>query len=988
MEFKRLLGLRSLAWAALFGASALGCSNRDITVQLQSLSKSDEMSFVCRGFDATGRPEGFPMSECLHATLGRTRNLLALITQPSTGEVAVVNVPPNPREPVRGEGVIDLDPATPGPGFLRVGAAPVDIVTTPNGEASFVSSADEGRPGLYALPTSCLSAPRPDQSIRDLTTWAACRLDSAPGSMELVFQEGTEDTACESKAPDSNASEDRECPASLQDPKGRWKLFVALPDAGSVVVVDAQRLLDREPGSFDECPIDRTYALAVDLPLEPISQRSDGESACISPVPTPPPPASFAPRPADLVLADDDVLYVADEGAPVVHRLDVSRACSATEMPPLLPVSHDNPARTVTTSKVSVSPLTPSGKRFLYAVDQEDVPSSSVMVFDVSPNSTDRTPLLRDGSAEIPGDSPDRLRFNAAVRDVQFIQREAPIPRSGMGSALAGLACNPSPDMDLPGTEYQSRIGVGSSPQDLRGVFAFVLLSNGVLSVVDVEDFDAPCRRPMTINRDANPDFRGCQSDSPQPSNLEEFRRSNGDPSVTNELSCRMVVPHRERSAFYGMNTSRGGVHGPSLRSFPQLTVPEGDLGTPFASRPKLLGVDFEGVKQGDDPVPPVPAEVYVGLNLFRRGSGSSSTELVVDPAVADRYSVTLPFIEPRAYTTDTQQLTYEGAVASGLTNAILSVDEDTLSVIDPANGGFCGLGVNDIELMRELGARRFELSGEALETFARTHADTFWITGEVPEEDDPYWRTGPACDRAACLSAYDEFDEDEPNLARRFQILDANDERMTLSGPGAELAACCFPPGAAYEIRATRQWLLSGSATGVRHDVIASPRTLPSGEQVFECVRDCDPSKRWNDPRVFEIACGSEDEPCNAALGVASSTPGEDPCQLDPAGNASGGFAVTLDEPAASCIHATPTARFAVYRGASGSRRGMTFSWDVSAAYQPLGIDLRAASTSVSPSVVRPLPSLDWLAILDSAALGLALVDVNGFRLLSPTIN
>ena len=125
--------------------------------------------------------------------------LYALVTQTSTGEVAVINVPYDMDNRDDDEGVVDVDPSSPGYGFLRVGAQPIDIVSMPAGQASFVASAEPGRMGIYGLPTSCVDEPLPDEPPRDLTTWPACRLPVAPGGLALI------QGACDDSVPDEAA---------------------------------------------------------------------------------------------------------------------------------------------------------------------------------------------------------------------------------------------------------------------------------------------------------------------------------------------------------------------------------------------------------------------------------------------------------------------------------------------------------------------------------------------------------------------------------------------------------------------------------------------------------------------------------------------------------------------------------------------------------------------------------------------------------------
>lgn len=988
---------------ALLGALLVGCQEEDLIVQLKSLANSGDVSYVCRTY-----PEGVgvPLSECHPASIsGGGRELFGLVTQESTGEVAVINVPLDPREPNVREGVVDLDPSAPGSGFLRVGARPGDIVSSPGGQASFVAVAEPGKPGLFALPTSCLEAPGVGETLRDLTSWPACALPRAPGNLEMVVDpagaDGTVFESCDrslgSQVTEPASAQRRECAANLTaegGAPGRRKLLVALPDAGSIAVIDAQWLLDREPGTFEPCRIEAEVPLRVELPSTPIEQQVPEDlrpAPGCSPSVAPSVPAElvFAARPSAFSLADG-VLYIADDGAPVIHRLDVRSPCTARETPPLLPRSFSKPARVVTTSEIAVSPLTPGGRRFVYAVDFDDQPLSSLMVFDVSPDSTDRTPLVRPGASYLPSETPDRLRFPGAIQDVTFVQRERPVLNQETGSAIRGTSCNPNPIDGALGTEYQQQLAqysVGGLAEDLRGVFALVLLSNGGIAFVDLEDFDAPCRRPSELNLLPELDFRGCAGDQPEIPGLSRYafgqETPNTDddlPSVTDEVSCRMVQPHRHRSAFRGITSDQVGVHAPALRSFPQLDLPESAMGTQPLNLPKLLAVDFPAPGGGV-----AEAQVYVGTTLYRRASGNNSESgLVIDPARASLHSLALPFVEPRAHVSQQVVLVYEGAL-TGRTSGFLMPGPDGLLTLTDPSVGFCDAGVHDLELMRERGERQFDLSGARLEQFAEGHADHVAVTSDFPDQEDSYW-TQAQCGRAECATVFGEWDAEVLSEARKFQILDAEQGKLLLSARvdvGAELTKCCFPAGSQYEIRPSKHWIVRGSETGVRHDVVAK-WTEEAGESALECVRDCNPLKRWSDPRVFEITCPAGAEGC----GAGGTEPG-DACELlAEQGGGARPTGVLLDEPAARCIRDTPTERFAVYRGQLPTQPGTFFTWRVAGAFQALGIDLVGLSGAVLPKVAVQLPDFDWLTVIDASSLGLILIDLDDLSVLTPAIN
>jgi hypothetical protein len=953
---------------------------------------------------------GVPLSDCNPGSISREqRDLFALVTQTSTGEVAVINVPLDSSDPRTGEGVVDLDPATPSYGFLPIGAQPGDIVTTPGGFASFVGVAEPGKPGLFALPTACVSSPQEGELQRDLTIWPACSLPAAPGSIAMLVEppdaEGRVYTACdhvsEEELPPADASLP-ECGNALAPvrlaaeggPLGRRKLVVSLPDLGKLAVIDAQSILDRAPGSFQPCPIEREalFPLTAPLPATPVPQvlpddlLEAGECTPFAP-PTPPPPALFSPTPAGFALADNGTLYVADATAPVVHVIDAKDPCALSEQPPLFTRSIENSSRVVTTSRLAVSPLTPSAKRFVYAIDQFDWPTASVMAFDVSPGSTNRTPIVRPGAALLPFEAADRIQFAGSPKDLTFVLRDRPEVDPATGNVAVGESCDPDPThtaTDSVGALYRPSLDytTGARALELRGVFASVLLTNGQVSIVDVEDFDAPCRRPTSVNQSSEEDFRGCKNDEPTLDPVKGYRQADGLATVTNEVSCRMVQPHRARSASLGITSTAVGIRAPSLRAFPQLDLPDTAPQLTIAERPKLRAVDFPGVGGALA----VDAEVYVGTTLYTK-NGTGNERLQLDPQNDERHSLVLPFKEPRAYpATNEVFLIYEGPIASGLSAGFFEMDENgDRAGLEPgafllrdSTVGFCDRGVSDGALMKQLGQEQLGLNEQTAAAFAATHADYLVITADFPEEDDAYWSgASSSCDiesRNQCVAIFGEFDDKPLRDSREFTILDAQQQVLAIApryAPGdaalRKQARCCFPSGTSYEIRAADQWVLRGTSTDFRHDVVASWAKDAQGRDFLECTRDCNPRKRFFQSRVFEIKNDARD----GAWCVAESPDG-----------------VRLNEAAARCIHDSPIARFAVYRGSQPSFRDMNFAWQTIGGFSTLRINLASVSTAVSPQSLVALPSFNWLSVVDSTSLGLALLSLDSLAPLTPTLN
>lgn len=1013
---RRLLTVGGALGAVLLLGNS--CSRQTVTVQLHPFQASGDVAYVCRTPQGASRP----LADCNPAAIARGElDLYALMTQTATGEVAVINVPNDPASLHSGEGIVDVDPSVPGYGFLHVGGLPSKIVSTPGGSLSVVAVTEAGKPGLFALPTKCVGAPTPGApgavgTDRDLLSWPACSLPAAPGSLAIVTAPES-DVLCDGqpspRAGMVSTEADLSCVAELAlpegegGPKGRRKIVVTLPERGSIAIIDAAWLAQgTTPGDFSACLIEAELPLST--AFTPASQTVPEDLRTDPNDPRPnqsPQSGPFRARPSGLAL-DKGTLYVADSDAPLIHEVDLSDPCRPVEKAPLLTRSFDRPDRVVTTSRVAVSPLTPSGRKFVYAIDQYDTPTASIMAFDVSPGATDRTPIVRPRSSLIASEPPDRIQFASAPRDITFFDRDRPAFDEQHSNVVEGIACDPTPGNSGIGTSYRSAAEYvsGARAAELRGVFGGALLTSGQVAIIDVEDFDAPCRRPVSTNPDASrEDFRGCQGDPV----LERavFADANGVRTVTDEVSCRMVEPHRARSSALGLTDPTRGIHAPSLRGFPQLRVPDEASQLTPGDRPKLLAVDFvlrsSADWEEDDPSPE-PAQVYVGTAAYR--SDSKTSPLEVAPALAQRHSVTLPFFEPRAYVgSDTLNLTYEGTLTETLPAGFLRVNDpnmpftgEAFTLHDPSVG-FCDRGVHDEELMRAVAKDSLGIQ-EAVkqDEFARDHADYVVLVGKFPDADDAFWSSAdPSCGRDACMATFGDYDpavaSSKPSVEREFRIVDAVQQWMKLeprniaasdpNGPARisqlqAMATCCFPSGATYVVRASNHWVLRSDSTGVRHRVIPSLQVPDQGhaykQPQLNCTFDPSPRKRYYESRVFEMCTGMQ---CNDR--------GEAACSYKSAEQG-----VVAGDPAEKCIYQSPTARFAVYRGARPSVRDMAFSWQTMGGFTPMRIDFSVLSQQVSPTALVPVPSMDWLTVVDSTSLGLVLLSLDDLAPLSPALN
>ena len=994
----------------------VGCSEDSETASLRALEPAGEASVVCLGRDANGSfTRGVERSAC--PKLGSVPDneelhLHALVTQPASGEVALVDL-----EVSANDAVVDFEPTQPGYSFMPVGAEPVSIVSTPGGIASFVAVREPGKEGIFGLPSSCIGARPASAPIRDIRTWPACRLPAAPGPMVLLNDPAIDhDTdastpgrlrgTCDAEYVEADqlvgqapAAGREQCPADLATEAGspgRRKLAVTLPSLGQIWVLDAQELLDRAPGSFDPCNFEHRLALQAEPSdaQQPLPADLVPSSPSCAPVGFNhgPVPDSFRPWPVDLALDDQQRLYVADSEAPVVHVIDVSDPCALSPLPPLEPRSYTDPNAVVTTRRVAVSPLTPLGKRFVYAVDNSaTLNAGSLMIFDVSPGSTQRTPLIRERSPFNPNEPPDRISLSRDVADVEFVFQDSPEPDDGI--AIEGVACDPDPSLPSERPEAQYRpspdLSSGAAPGKLRGTFAFAALHSGQIAIVDVEDLDGACRRPASLNPGPAENIFGCKNDD---SEVPGYVNLFFDPTVSNELSCNVVAPHRVRSRAFFTNET-GAARSAGLVGFPTLTLETGrsvttDQSSEGRDQPKMLAARHAAGQSSELSVGPIAYDTDV----------TTSNRLEVDPERAERSSLLLSYEEPRAFSpSEDFTSTYEGLVRAGA-QAILSVDEATgLGVINEGlNASFCAAGIQDLELTRGVALDLGVSSSVDQTAFARRHADYAQLVGALLESNDAYWNApnaGAECGRelyqngtanpttlsgrALCEQFFGSAEVPEVN--RDFRILEASEDRLVVeprsfepTGPTRatpmrrrlllEFASCCFPEPTPFQVRAGHQWVVRGSATGVPHRVTADPITQ-------RCVADCSPLVQKRQGRAFEISCS---ENCSSgAIGLA--VPGEDfACVVDGAEDG-----IDPGEAGSECIFQNLTTRFAVYRGQLPSARDMRFRWQLADGFTPLTISL-TSNVDRTPSAPRSLlliPELNELLVTDGSRRGITLV-------------
>jgi hypothetical protein len=493
--------------------------------------------------------------------------------------------------------------------------------------------------------------------------------------------------------------------------------------------------------------------------------------------------------------------------------------------------------------KLAVSPTTRDFKRFLYAIDQIQ---GSIMIYDVTdPVNGPHVPLTRPHPEVTPLQPPDRVLFSAPVATLAFAVHDWPLEQivqpgvNGGASneiplltAQTGLLCNPNPNVDPstaeqnnnggftpdqgpfldPGAFYRANAGnqqIALGPQRLRGIFAFVTLSNGQVVTIDVDDWDAPCRRPdpmaapgetsgssppilssstaalvegpLSSIAPPEPAPTGPGDYDPYHAPLSYQNYDNNSP-VTLEWYFPVSAPHRLRSTNFLQINQTIGNHAPYLLATPELY----SLGAPIATQgnqsvvsPSLVPTDtpFVDPSLQSNPTEQNPADRTSIVIATTTDAGFSSDGGVAAIGDASAAAITLIQSSPGASpgvrfawedpTTQIDQdwvVTYEGQLPGFYDNSgnPLVVANIVVPPGTPDGGAyetvwlqspdayFCRKGVEDFDIGQQRAAAvNAELTKDGLPTLAsygQRVADYVQLTDSIRVSTDGYWSLPNAC--------------------------------------------------------------------------------------------------------------------------------------------------------------------------------------------------------------------------------------------------
>jgi hypothetical protein len=803
----RLLALALLALAALglVAVSASSCNQSPANVQIRSFQQAQKADIVCLNVnnpDGTGTPLPADMikplrqDECanlpntLDAGASLPNHLIALVTQTTRGELAAVDLTAG--------NVVDEDPSTPAVNFIPVGPVPTDVKVEPDGQFTFVSSAAPTKPAIYAIPNARVlgasqgTNPLPPLNLADLQ---ACALPQPPQALAVA-------PMTPNGGADGGATGRFVLIAMLRE-------FAGMPPV--VASIDIDQLVHEPAGSLPAChilgftklsgPPTTTWtpgpAWPDGVPYVDGGVDLDGQSPPLGPscaaasaeAGAPGAPAiplavtqSAEPTPLHMALRDDKpVVYVADSMLPLIHVVDLTDPTAPAELQPLLATSIVNPTRAVTVGQLAVSPVTRDFKRYLYAVDQGE---GSLMVYDVTdPVASPHTPMVRPHAELNPFVDPDRIAFAAPVATVAFVMHDWLLPdQTQMPNPVnqySGLLCNPNPNAHpdagaSPGTGLfrdngafyradqvsviQTNATVDFIPGRLRGVFGFATLSNGAIVAIDVDDWDAPCRRPdpmatmpvtdlggKTYTPNAPPGMNSSTGlgslmgqtgslDVPQPppspttTDLDPFHAPltynsliNESSAVTQESFFPVSAPNRQRSSVLLLNDPLSGTHVPNVLGAPQLFNVSGSSVSSGTAAPLILAtvlpqgwLDPSFVTNPAEPNPSArmassnlvssflehPADLVPGQPSPNAAADGGTTMAGMNSLSS---SIRVSFDDPTAHIDQDWTVTYEGVLpsVSGITGVLSSSDGfQTMTLLAP-NSQLCERGIEDAQIGR-----------------------------------------------------------------------------------------------------------------------------------------------------------------------------------------------------------------------------------------------------------------------------------------------
>jgi hypothetical protein len=784
-------------------------------------------------------------------------------------------------------------------------------------------------------------------------------------------------------------------PATLER-GATWSDGISYVDGGANIVCDRPRAggcsVSTCCGGAATAPVATDGGADGGTTSGTVSPANDAGVGCNDETDAAAPPLNLGALDAPRLVAavrDDQTLYIADANQPLIHVVDLSTPFALKELPPFVATSSANPSRAVSIRDLAVSPATHDYKRFLYAVDRDE---GSILVYDVTdPANASREPLRRPHTELNPFQPEDRIAFSSPVVAVSFARHDYPLHQINgqpIPDAKTGVICNPNPNLTADnaardyGFYYRASSGdpdYALDPRRLRGIFAFATLANGQVVAIDVDDWDAPCRRPGFMGAGSFSSAGRTDLTQPPPSSLAvpEPAPSGSDDldpyhapiappnAVSDEIFYPVSTPHRMRSDSLLVSDVRGGLHVPRLDGTPAINA----NGVPLA---------FAG--PGADKTPLIlptatalPTTAADGTLSLVSALGVSFAHEVPDVHVDQdwklSYEGVIPGFEGVSAVVKTEQEQNGGPVG----------DYDSLVLAQP-EGRFCARGVEDWSQGGER-ANRISLDlqshgGTAPEGLDRQIVDYVQLDEDLLDPGDPYWNTAddpgscwgglpPGAARYnACAATYGAAVDQ--STQRDFPVLEAYQDRLVVgrfvTAPDGtrrvvykdpsnaaylKLMRCCFHHQVKFNVRTAGVWSLVGFSPGGGPGVgfLSHLDADPAGR----CVPSCDARQSLLNSRAPAIPGSAKLTPPDRNSPIALRNPMFSFWMLD-------GLASTTN----------PV-------------RDTSYVFHTRGQFSPLSVNIGATTYAVNPQSMRFIETLGQIAVVDAASQGLVLIDLGG---------
>lgn len=843
--------------------TALSCSTASVVNTTYNFDRATDVDFLCLRSE-NGSVTALPLASCgLNAsdntsTTGNA-HLYAVVTQSERGELAVVDL-----AAASGTSLIDNSPELPGYSFIPIGALPAALVSDvrPAGTPSSVWIASTGAHAIERVDAATvLFNPRRATAGREVVR----------ATTPLPMNGSPRDLA-------------------IDTVNGRTLLYATVPDRSAVAVFDVTDPL--RPTDMGFTPITAPGGLDGGL---------DGGTAA------PAHPLALAVDPdAHRVYVSDDVTNYVHvlEGAPLreVAQVDVgapTRALAITGW-----------ARRLTCAAESTDPGHFARARYLYAAHAN---TGAILVYDLTRGQRVQPNVL-------PAPNPERRTLDPSLGAERVAISTPAVALVPINTAeYTGL--RPSGDITVPDACRTLDGCAGSvnlvGPGYLHGVFVGAVLRDGRITVIDVDDYDAPARAQSYNVIDGTNGYRfvrhaprasialstaGLVVSAPIHSTLVRGtqRIQVAEASTTPALGC---VRPRSASDTASCVVGDGGVANYGIELAPRLPVEPSFVPAPDTQAD--AGADAAQSRMPREPSCEAP------------GDGGVDASVDAQSADVQRADASAAPPDPYAVRNEIWTLSYEGVIPSlDLNGAGFSATGGRLEMTYPA-ANFCTRGA---------------------------FADDALGRDQVTLVGDPT----PVPNTGAGAFCEQRFGKTTP-INRDFIVDEAWQDRLVLrtaNGVTPDDVQRCFPLAVRAQVRTHEQWLVTGTRNGYLHAVRA--------DATGRCVLD---TAKQSAVEAAGRACLTTRVP------VASRTAGR--CL---AGRACMGALEGTVSLGATPVFANPFFCLQVFPALTGATsRDAQFSFSISGAWEPLRLE--AGSFPVS---ARYLPSFNRLFVIDTQSLGL----------------